>query len=70
MLGPCNPKCAGAYWASAGSISTMGPVCVRCPLLARNVHSRMPLNFTPLLRLKYCHACDQWHSSRVFTPLL
>jgi hypothetical protein len=24
---------------------------------------------TPLLRLKRCHACDQWHSSRVFTPL-
>jgi hypothetical protein len=21
--------------------------------------------FTPLLRLKRCHACDQWHSSRV-----
>jgi hypothetical protein len=22
-----------------------------------------------LLRLKRCHACDQWHSSRMFTPL-
>jgi hypothetical protein len=25
------------------------------------------LGFTPLLCLKRCHACDQWHSSRVFT---
>jgi hypothetical protein len=33
----------------------------------RNLHSRMPLSFTPLLRLKRCHACDQWHSSRVST---
>jgi hypothetical protein len=31
--------------------------------------SRMPLSFTPLLRLKRCHTCDQWHSSRVSTPL-
>jgi hypothetical protein len=31
-------------------------------------HSRLPLGFTPLLlRLKRCHACDQWHSSRVPT---
>jgi hexosaminidase len=29
----------------------------------------MPLSFTPLLRLKLEHACDQCHSSRVFTPL-
>jgi hypothetical protein len=21
----------------------------------------MPLSFTPLLRLKRCHVCDQWH---------
>jgi hypothetical protein len=34
-----------------------------------NLHSRMPLSFMPLLRLKCCHACDQWHSSRVFTSL-
>jgi uracil-DNA glycosylase len=30
----------------------------------------MPLSFTPLLRLKRCHACDQCHSSWVFIPLL
>jgi hypothetical protein len=29
------------------------------------LHSGMTLSFTPLLRLK----CDQWHSSRAFTPL-
>jgi hypothetical protein len=31
-------------------------------------HSRMPLGPTPA-RLKLLKACDQWHSSRVFTPL-
>jgi sialate O-acetylesterase len=34
----------------------------------RNLHSRIPLNLTPLLRLKRCHACDQCHSSLVSTP--
>jgi hypothetical protein len=29
-----------------------------------NLHSRMPLIPTPLLRLKLLQACDQWHSSR------
>jgi hypothetical protein len=33
--------------------------------LDRNLHSRVPLVLTPLLRFKRCHACDQWHSSRV-----
>jgi hypothetical protein len=37
--------------------------------LTEKLHSRMPLSFTPLLRLKRCLACDQWHSSRLFTPL-
>jgi hypothetical protein len=23
----------------------------------------MPFSFTPLLRLKRCHVCDQWHAS-------
>jgi hypothetical protein len=27
------------------------------------------IGFTPLLRLKRCHACDQYHCSRVSTPL-
>jgi hypothetical protein len=35
----------------------------------RNAHLRMPLSFTPLLRLKRCHACDQCHSSWMSTPL-
>jgi hypothetical protein len=37
---------------------------VRCAFLDGKFHSWMPLSFTPLLRLKRCHACDQWHSSR------
>jgi hypothetical protein len=32
---------------------------VRCSVLKRIVHSRMPLSFTPLLHLKCGHACDQ-----------
>jgi arylsulfatase A-like enzyme len=36
-------------------------------VLGRILHSMMPLSFTPLLRVKRCHACDQWHSSRVST---
>jgi hypothetical protein len=27
-------------------------------------------SFMPLVRLKLCRVCDQWRSSRVFTPLL
>jgi hypothetical protein len=34
-----------------------------------NPRSRMPLSFTALLRLKRYQACDQRHSSRVFTLL-
>jgi hypothetical protein len=41
---------------------------VRCAFSDRNLHSRMPLDPTHA-RLKLLHACDQWHSSRVFTPL-
>ena len=40
---------------------------VRCAFFDKDLHSRMPLSFTPLLRLKRCHACDQWHTSRVST---
>jgi hypothetical protein len=40
---------------------------VRCAFFDRDLHSMMmPLVPTPA-RLK--HACDQWHSSRAFTPL-
>jgi hypothetical protein len=34
----------------------------------RDLHARMPLVPTPA-RVKRCHACDQWHSSRVSTTL-
>jgi hypothetical protein len=33
----------------------------------RNLHPRMPLSFTPLLRLKLLHACGQLDSSRAST---
>jgi hypothetical protein len=41
---------------------------VRCAFFDRNSHSRMPLSFTPLLRLSD-QACDQWHSFLVSTFL-
>jgi hypothetical protein len=41
-------------------------VKVRCAFMDRNLHSRMPLSFTPLLRLKRCHTCNLLRSSRVF----
>jgi hypothetical protein len=35
---------------------------VRCALFDRDLHSRVPLSFTPLLfRLKLLRAWDQWH---------
>jgi hypothetical protein len=40
----------------------------RCAFADRKLHSRMPLDPTHV-RLKLLHACDQWHSSRVFAPL-
>jgi hypothetical protein len=43
-------------------------VLVRCAFSDRNLHSMMPLVPTPA-RLKLLHACVQWHSFRVFTPL-
>jgi beta-galactosidase len=42
---------------------------VKCAYFGRDLHSRMPLSFTPLLRLKLLQACDQWYSSRVATIL-
>jgi hypothetical protein len=43
---------------------------VRCAFFDRILHSRgVQLGFTPLLRLKRSHACDQRLSSWVFTPL-
>jgi hypothetical protein len=48
------------------SLCEMGEV--RCAFFDRNFHSRMPLVPTPA-RLMLLHACDQWHSSRVFAHL-
>jgi hypothetical protein len=43
-------------------------VSVWCVFFDRNLHSRMQLDPTHV-RLKLLHVCDQWHSSRVSTPL-
>jgi hypothetical protein len=65
-------------WRGAGGTSLLnrevtqgflGVIIVRCAFFDRVFHSRMPLSFTPLVRVKRCHACDQCHSSRVSTPL-
>jgi hypothetical protein len=42
---------------------------VRCAFSDRIVHLRMPLDPTHV-RLKRCHACDQWHSSRKVTAFI
>jgi hypothetical protein len=36
----------------------------------RSLQSRMPLSFTPLLRLQHCHACDQWHECSLLYRLI
>jgi hypothetical protein len=41
---------------------------VRCAFFEIKLHSRVPLVPTSA-RLKYLHAWDHWHSSRVFAPL-
>jgi hypothetical protein len=41
------------------SIAEDTKIGVRCPFSKRILHSRIPLEFTPVLRLKRCHACDQ-----------
>jgi hypothetical protein len=43
-------------------------IVARCAFFDGNLHSRLPSDPTPLLRLKLFHACDQWYS-RVSTPL-
>jgi hypothetical protein len=42
---------------------------VRCSFLDRNFQSRMPLRFTPLLRLKLLHACDPMACLKMFALL-
>jgi hypothetical protein len=49
-------------------LGSSGCDCCAVRVFDRNLHSRMPLVPTHV-RLKLFHACDQWHSSRKFTPL-
>jgi hypothetical protein len=62
-----NVRCSSlsSSHASLATMSRYGLTNVWCSFFGRNLHSRMPLYFTPLLRLKLLHACDQWHSSLV-----
>jgi hypothetical protein len=43
--------------------------CCAVRVFDRNSHSKTPLSFMPLLRLNILHAFEQWHSSRMFTPV-
>jgi hypothetical protein len=63
-----------------GSLSPLGAVvkidvegsewAVRCAFFDRNLHSRMPLVPTPArFKLQASRRGNQWHSSRMFTPL-
>jgi hypothetical protein len=55
-------------WRAIPSLNMSACPTVRCAFSDGNLHSRMPLVPMPA-RLKRCHACDQWHSSRVSAPL-
>jgi hypothetical protein len=55
---------AFAARAADGWIDVCGDQSVRCAFSDRNLHSRMPLD-----PARIEHVCDQWHSSRVSTPL-
>ena len=50
-------------------LGSPGCECCAVRIFDRNLQSRVPLVPTPA-RLKLLHACDQWHSSRVFNPLI
>jgi hypothetical protein len=64
----CHCGTNGAVIYNQGGV-VENVVFVRYAFSTEKLHSRMPLRFTPLLRLKRYHACDQWHVSRVSTLL-
>jgi hypothetical protein len=55
---------AGRHWSRSGWGRCREAWCAFFDRISR---WRLPLSFTPVLRLKRCHVCDQWYSSRVFT---
>jgi hypothetical protein len=72
--GYCDPtmmtNAVGKEAKALGAEFRLAVECVvRCVFSNWIVHSRMPLSFTPLLRLKVEQACDQWHFSQASTPL-
>jgi hypothetical protein len=64
----CQARGVRATATDADGCSVGHLQAARCAFFDRTLHSRMPLVPTPA-RLKRCHACDQWHSSRVSTIL-
>jgi hypothetical protein len=63
QLPSCSPTDAEA--GAKAAAMTVAWAGVRCSGFDNFLLSRMPLGFTPLLRLKLEHACDQCHSSRI-----
>jgi hypothetical protein len=68
LLPVCTVNCAQTLKVIATTMNN-GFNTVRCAFVDSELHSRMPLGFTPLLRLKLLQVCAQWHSSRASTPL-
>jgi hypothetical protein len=65
----CKVRCASLS-ISQPLLATNKPITckVRCAFSDRILHSKMPLVST-FVGLTLLHACDHWHSSRVFTLL-
>jgi hypothetical protein len=61
---------ATGMWSNTLIVYASDNGAVRCPFFLQNCAlSGIVLGCTPLPRLKRCHACDQWHVSRVFILL-
>jgi hypothetical protein len=61
------PFCHATPWENGPGFFNKvrsGPIVYGARFLPWNLHSRMPLSFTPLIRFERCHACEQWHFSR------
>jgi hypothetical protein len=63
-------SCVGVLFFAMPLLHVKGgtEATVRCAVLDRKSHSKMPSVPNPA-GLKLLHACDQWHSSLVFTHL-
>jgi hypothetical protein len=68
-VGPVHAAAEHGRIPSSSLISMGSTSCTVRAFRQEFSHSRMPLCFTPLLRSKRYHACDQWHFSRMCIPL-